>query len=324
MAGLRSFYVKCISALRSQRGRDVLMFLLFIAISTILWGVLSLNQEDSQDVRLPVKVVNVPDSVTLITPGPDALNASVKAKGTQLLKMAMAGAPTAQIDFRQWSSGDRIYLNSSDLKSVVRSAVGGAQINLVFPDTVSIPYTSHPGIKVPVVADVRVSTGPRAAMIGSPRLNVDSTRIFARTATLTENISGIYTEPLRLNDLDMSTTRRLALLTPPGVRAVPDSVDITIDVEPLIIKTRKVVIEPVNVPADIKLITFPAQMEVMYMVPMSAYTNTHPLFRVVADYNNISPDGNTNMIKLNVKDVPANLQNVHLQADSAEFIIEHL
>jgi len=83
-----------------------------------------------------------------------------------------------------------------------------------------------------------------------------------------------------------------------------------------------VVIEPVNVPANIKLITFPAQIEVMYMVPMSAYTNSDPHFRVIADYRRISRK--RSKIRLRLTDVPQNLQNVQLSADSAEYIIEQL
>ena len=32
-------------AIRSPRGRDVLMFMLFLFISAVLWGVLALNEE---------------------------------------------------------------------------------------------------------------------------------------------------------------------------------------------------------------------------------------------------------------------------------------
>ena len=87
-------------------------------------------------------------------------------------------------------------------------------------------------------------------------------------------------------------------------------------------KSRKVVIEPVNVPEDVRLITFPSQIEVFYMVPMSAYADSHPQFRVLADYRRINRNAPTKNMKLRLIDVPASLQNVHLSADSAEYIIE--
>ena len=93
--------------------------------------------------------------------------------------------------------------------------------------------------------------------------------------------------------------------------------------QPLIFKSRKVVIEPINVPEGTKLITFPAQIDVLYMVPMSAYVGSDPHFRIVADYRRINHLNPSKMMKLTLRDVPSNLQNVHLSVDSAEYIIEH-
>ena len=60
-------------AIRSPRGRDVLMFMLFLFISAVLWGVLALNEEEQYDLRMPVRITHVPDSVTLLSKGPDAI-----------------------------------------------------------------------------------------------------------------------------------------------------------------------------------------------------------------------------------------------------------
>ena len=45
MAQLNGIGKKTIIALRSPKGRDVMMFLLFVVISAALWVVLSLNEE---------------------------------------------------------------------------------------------------------------------------------------------------------------------------------------------------------------------------------------------------------------------------------------
>ncbi|MDE6120628.1 MAG: hypothetical protein K2F63_02445 [Muribaculaceae bacterium] len=238
----------------------------------------------------------------------------------QLIKMSWGQVPTMNIDFRAYRSGNTLHLTSADLKALARTAAGGAQVSVVYPDSISIPYTSHSGYKVPVVADYKVTAGPKSALIGRPRLSSDSVRVFIAGTRLPDNFSSVTTEPIHLADLDKTTTRRVRLLGPAGSRLIPDSIDITFEVEPLIIKNRKVVIEPVNVPQDVKLITFPAQIDVIYMVPMSAYTKSEAHFRVLADYNSIRRT--SKMVRLKLRDVPSNLQNVHLSADSAEYIIE--
>ena len=92
-------------ALRSPRGRDAMMFMVFVVISAILWLVLSLNEEEQYDVRMPLKITHVPDSVTLINEGPPALSASLTAKGTQLLKMNLGRTPTVNVDYRVFQIG---------------------------------------------------------------------------------------------------------------------------------------------------------------------------------------------------------------------------
>ena len=309
-------------AIRLPRGRDVLMFMLFLFISAVLWGVLALNEEEQYDLRMPVRITHVPDSVTLLSKGPDALTVNLRARGTQLLKMSLGDTPGVNIDFRVYRSGEYMHLSNAELKALARNASGGSQVSVLYPDSISIPFTTHPGFKLPVRANVQATPGPRASLSGRPRVAPDSVKLYALGGHLPSGVDYINTEALSLEAVEGQQTRRLRLLPPPGTRAIPDSVDVTIEAEPLIMKRRRVVIEPVNVPANIKLITFPAQIEVMYMVPMSAYTNSDPHFRVIADYRRISRK--RSKIRLRLTDVPQNLQNVQLSADSAEYIIEQL
>lgn len=322
--GIKEQFGKLMAAVRSRRGRDALMFLLFLTISAVLWLVLSLNEEEQFDVRLPMKITHVPDSVTLISPGPEALNVSLRARGTQVIKMLAGSKPTVNIDFRAYRSNGLLHLSSTELKALARTTAGGSQVSVVYPDSLVIPYTTHPGFSMPLNIDYKVTVGPQSALNGRPQLSADSVKVFmAPGVAIPDNYNAVTTEPIRLTGLSESETRRVRLIGPAGSRVIPDSIDVSFDVEPLIFKSRKVVIEPVNVPEGTKLITFPAQIDVFYMVPMSAYVKSDPHFRIVADYKRINPHNPSKMMKLTLRDVPSNLQNVHLSVDSAEYIIEH-
>ena len=322
--GIKEQFGKLMAAVRSRRGRDALMFLLFLTISAVLWLVLSLNEEEQFDVRLPMKITHVPDSVTLISPGPEALNVSLRARGTQVIKMLAGSKPTVNIDFRAYRSNGLLHLSSTELKALARTTAGGSQVSVVYPDSLVIPYTTHPGFSMPLNIDYKVTVGPQSALNGRPQLSADSVKVFmAPGVAIPDNYNAVTTEPIRLTGLSESETRRVRLIGPAGSRVIPDSIDVSFDVEPLIFKSRKVVIEPVNVPEGTKLITCPAQIDVFYMVPMSAYVKSDPHFRIVADYKRINPHNPSKMMKLTLRDVPSNLQNVHLSVDSAEYIIEH-
>lgn len=321
MASPRSFVRYCLIALRSPRGRDTMMFLLFVVISCILWAVLSLNDEKQYDLRLPMRITNVPDSVTLISPGPEALSVSLRAKGTQLMKMTVGRMPTVNVDFRAFRSDGTVHLSATDLKGLVRNATGGSQVSMVYPDSLSQPYTTHKGIRVPVRLDYKVTAGPQSALTGRPRLSADSVLLYT-AGSAPDRADAVSTEPIHLLGIDKNTTLRVKLMAPRGTRLIPDSIDVTFEVEPLIFKSRKVVIEPINVPEGTKLITFPAQIDVFFMVPVSGYRQSDNHFRVVADYRTIRQGTGSRNVKLSLINVPSNFQNAHLSADSAEYIIE--
>lgn len=314
---------RVVAAFRSPRGRDALMFMVFLAISAILWSVLSLNEEEQHDLRMPVKVTHIPDSVTLINKGPEALSVSLRARGTELMKMSFGSAPTVNIDFRAFARNGLLQLNNADLKSIARAAVGGSVINVVSPDSISLPYTTHKGYPLPVKVDYKVTPSPQSSLAGRPKLSLDTVKVYmAPGHELPDGFNSVETEPIRIIGIDQNTTQRVRLIGPSNSRVIPDSIDVTFDIEPMIFKSRKVVIEPINVPSGIKLITFPAQIDVFFMVPMSSYSTGDVRFRVVADYKSINHSNGSRMVKLRLSDVPQHLQNVQLSADSAEFIIE--
>ncbi len=180
--------------------------------------------------------------------------------------------PAVNIDFRAYRSGGFPHLSTTELKGLrQKRAAGGAQVSVVYPDSLAIPLYLAPGIRIAgqcrLQGDYRK---PQAAVKGRPKTSVDTVRVYiymAPGAALPDRFNAVTTEPVRaLPVLMRSTTRRVRLVRPSRSRVVPDSIDVSIEVEPLIFKSRKVVIEPVNVPHDIKLrITFPgADRRVLY------------------------------------------------------------
>ena len=310
------------AAARSRRGHNAIVFLVFLFIAAVLWCVIAFNDQSQADIRMPVRVTHVPDSVTIVSQIPPTIAISLQTRGTQLLKIGLTRPPVFNIDFRMYRQGNTLRLTDTDLKAIARGALDGAAIAVVSPDSLSLAFTTQPPVILPVNPDFIAIPGPQAAISGNPILSADSVKVYS-TRRLPGNISAITTEPLRVNGINETTTRRVRLIAPPHSRVVPDSIDVTITVEPLIFKTRKVTVEAVNVPEGQKLITFPAQIDVMYMIPVSDYKTSDPYIRVTADYRSVA-GGKSRMVRLRIADASENLLNVHLAADSAEYIIEHL
>lgn len=309
--------------LKSSNGHNFLVFLVFMGISTMLWFVSSLSDEMQADVRMKVKITHLPDSVTIISRIPETMSVSLNAKGTQLMKLNFGATPEFEIDYRLYREGNVIRLTDPDLKSLARTALDGASVIVVSPDSLSLLFTSQPPVVRPLVLDYTITPGPQATISGVPRLSFDSVRVYSVTQ-LPAEITSIVTKPLRINSINETGTYRVAVDAPAGTRVVPDSVDVTIKVEPLIFKTKKVTVESINVPEGMKLITFPSQVDVNYLVPVSVYKKSDSHIKVVADYKSVSNNPDSRMIRLKVVEASDKLQNVHLVEDSAEFYIEKL
>lgn len=297
-------------------------FLLFLAISSVLWIVMTLNEESSRDLRCSVTVSNIPDSVVRISPIPPYINVSVRSRGTSMMKYLFTDDLNMNIDYRSYVTGNHFLLKEQALKAFFRSRLGSdVQIQSVTPDSISIFFSDSKGMKLPVKVDAHVIPGPQFTIIGKVRSLPDSVTLYS-VETFPRKLKSVTTMPIVLNDVRNSQTLKVAIRTEKNVRAIPDSVDVHIDVEPLISKSRMVDVRTVNVPDGIRLIPVPNQVEVYYMVPMSVYklADSNPIFSVQADYNSII-EGN-NKVAISLKSVPSNFLNVFLETDSVEFIME--
>ncbi len=308
--------------IRSPRGKNIMMFLLFLAISAVLWTVLTLNEESSRDLRCTVTISNIPDSVVRISPIPPYLNVSVRSRGTSMIKYLFSDDLIMNVDYRTYISGNHFILKEQALKAFFRARLGGdVQIQSVTPDSISIFFSDSKGVKLPVKVDEHVVPGPQFAIIGKIRSLTDSVMLYS-AEPLPKKLRSVSTMPIVLNDVRKSQSLKVAIRTEKNMRAIPDSVEVRIDVEPLISKSRMVDVRPVNVPEGIRLIPVPNQVEVYYMVPMSVYksTESNPIFTVQADYNTIL-EGDEK-IAISLTSAPSNFLNVFLEADSVEFIME--
>lgn len=306
-------------ALRSKKGRNVLAFCVFLAVSAVLWWVIALNDEGQTDIRMPVVITHIPDSVTMVSRVPENITVSVMGRGSQLLKYSWGKAPDFRIDFRMYRDDSYLKLSNANLKTIARNVLGGSQIAFISPDSMTLAFTSQPPTVLPVRLDCKATPGPQVTLSGNPTASPDSVKVYV-AGHRSLDATYVATEPLRLHSINGTVTRKVRLIPPPDSRVIPDSVEVTVHAEALIFKTRKVKIEPQNVPSGMRLITFPSQIDAMYMVPVSEYLDVEPNIKVVADYNTISPA--TGKVRLKIAEASSHLQNVQIPVDSAEYIIE--
>lgn len=307
-------------AAHSARGKDVLMYLMFVCIAFVFWLFLSLDSEVQRDYDVPVALEDVPDSVTMLGEMPQKISVTVQGKGSQFLRFMWGKMPVMKVKFADNVQSRNIFsLQRQKIDSRMRDYFGqGVQITNVKPDSIRIGYTVAPGVKLPLVVNASVHSDLQYVITGGVHANIDSVKVFGVNGVprwLTE----VETEPLIRSGLK-DTTRVEVMIKPiEGVRVIPDRVIVTIPVEPLISRRRDVAVEVNGLPEGIGLITFPAQVNVSYLVPMSVYSEDFPC-RAYVDYNELDPSRGKLRVKLSK--LPSVCQNVSVSPDSVEYIIE--
>lgn len=319
---VRHGYNKVKEGLRTVKGRNALTFMVFLAIATVFWLLMALNDEIQHDYKINLKLVGFPENVTIISGANSTVNVSVKDKGTTLMKFAWNKQPQLTVDYDEFSKVDdnNLLMTQAQLNSAVRNIFGSsATIIAVRPDSLALYYTTNPGVPVKVRIDADVRPSPSAVAFGRVTMSTDTVMLYSNSKDRSK-IESISTQPIVLTGISDTAHVTAPLIVPEGMRAIPSQIQVTIPVEPLVTKTRKVEIEQLNVPEGKRLITFPPVVEVEYLLPKSLYNNDASPVKAVVDFNNYS----INRDKLPVSAQPLSnyYRIVSVKPSEVEFVIE--
>ena len=103
------------------------------------------------------------------------------------------------------------------------------------------------------------------------------------------------------------------------MKILPETVRVTVPAEMLIAKKRTVPVQVTNIPEGSNLITFPANVDVEYYVPMHLH-NRDVSPKAIVDYNTIK--NGTLRAKVNVAALPDGCRLISSLPDSVEYYIE--
>jgi len=310
---------KVTAAIHSSRGQNVLLYLLFVAVAFVFWVFLSLDAEVQRDFEVPVDLQEVPDSVTIIGQLPPSVGVSVKGKDSQLLRFLWGKMSPVKFKWQDYTEGSSFVLRRSKLDARLRDYFGnGVQIVSCRPDSIRLPFTSQPGVKVKLVVQTNIHPNFQYILSGPVTANVDSVTLYS-VGDLPHSVKSVSTEPIVKSNLKDTMRYEVRVKPVEGVRIIPETVIVTVPVEPLIARKRSVNIAVENLPDNADVITFPSKVEISYLVPMSAYNDDYPV-RAYVDYKSGRPSRKKLPVYLST--IPAVYHNLSFSPDSVEYIIE--
>lgn len=271
----------------SKRFHSFLVFLMFVAVSTVFWIILAMNDSVTKSFDVTLRIVNVPDSVTFINDPPDRIHVTLRDKGTNLLRSSIMRHPTIYINFRDFASNSYFRFSKSDLDATLKAAFGSsAQIGSVSIDSLSMRYTTGKGIRLPIVVRADVSAAAGNVISGVPEPLERVVRAYSVNNNA-DTINRVYTEPIIRRNLKETTEVEVGLVPVPGVKYVPSRVKVIIPVEPMVKKDAMATIKAYDVPDGMTLLLFPAAVPVSYYVPMSHFNDDEIPVNVAVSYRDL-------------------------------------
>ena len=313
--------IKCVITGSSRK--NILTYLIFLAIATVFWVFTALNDEVQRTYTVPVKFQSVPPGVTLLNSAPIEINVAVKNKGRSLLRFDWTENQVINVNFRDFDNveNNRIVVNEQRLSGLVRNIFGNeTEVIAVRPDSISLYYTTRPGEKLPVHVNIDARTAPQYTIYGNYRISTDSVTVYSIRG-VPSSVVALSTQNVSLRDLTDSTSIEVPIEIPRGCRVEPPTVKVTIPVQPLVIKSRDITIRPVNVPRGTRMLTFPSVVKMSYLVPKNLYSEPVTPPTATVNYNDVA-DGRTT-IPVTLGNIPDYYRGISASPDEVEYIIEH-
>ena len=258
--------------------RDILTFLLFVALAAAIWYGHAMQSVRNTRVPVLIQYTGKPGSIGLAAPGlPDTVLIEVRDAGARL--NAYHRDPLRlTIDLRSYIHGEKgtIHVPSDALRRSLSDILQGtSRLIGTQPEEITCAYFTEQEKSVVLAFEGDVKPAAEYQIVSGPTLNRKRITVYGEDKMLS-TIDTIYTKPVTLSDISDTTNVRVAIAIPQGLRTEVDSVDVEIILERFTEKKFIVPLHVKGVPEGYRLRLFPKEVEVSVRVGMSHFSEVQP------------------------------------------------
>lgn len=305
--------------------KQFLIFLFFLALSSVFWIFQTLNETYEEDFQVPLELRNVPSNVVITTDLPENLHILLRDKGSQLLayRYTRQFKPVV-VDYNTYSnpSGHVSILGNELQRQIAAQLLPGTQMLGLKPDTLDFYYNFGQFKRVPIRPLGEVRAG-RLYSLAKTVYSEDSVTVYASREQL-DTITAAYLQPFNLRNLTDTTHVKSNFVKVKGAKFVPAQIGVTFCIDRLVEKTIQVPVQQVNFPASKQLRTFPATVKVTFQVGMGLYRKiTSENFVLVINYEDLLKNKST-YCHLSLKTIPEGVSHVRISPQDVEYVIEEI
>ena len=320
---LRNTKDKVRDFLLTEKCREFLIFLFFVAISFGFWMLQTLDGNFETEFTIPLRLKDVPKDVVITSDLQDEVRVKVEDRGTVLLNYMLGRSfLPISINFSDYeNSSSRVVLPYEDLRKRVSSQLNSTtKLLSVYPDSIGFVYSQGKFKKVPVSVSGKITSGIQY-YISDIKLSPDSVIVYAPAEVL-KTVQTAYTMPLDCEDLTENTSLRTSLKKIDGTKYDPSFCDVSVSVDMYSEKTVEVPVVGIGFPANKTLRTFPSKVKVTFKVGLSGYSSVNADdFFIGVKYSDLLKTSKDN-IDLVVTTTNPNVSNIRVVPSSVDYLIE--
>lgn len=307
--------------------KEFLIFLLFLMISGAFWTITTFNEVWEREVKVPIKIINVPQNVVLTSDDVDTIRIMLRDKGFMLIQYLMENNSrlSIQADFNTYNRGNgHGLITSAEIQRLItRQLLSSTQIvtQQGKPDKHEFTYNYGQCKKVPVVYAGKVEPDD-LYFISNVSYSPDSVLVYSSRKKL-DSIECAYTKPIYHTKAHDTLQIVTELQRMNGVKISPDVVRVTFHTDILAERTiNDIRIKGVNVPEGKVIRTFPSKISVTFVAGAKTMKDINASdFVVVVDYDDLMKE-HSDKCTLQLVRAPHEVHNVRLSQTQIDYLIE--
>ncbi|MDR1881436.1 MAG: YbbR-like domain-containing protein [Prevotella sp.] len=304
--------------------KKMLAFLFFVLLSSVFWMMQVYRQKFESTLTIPVKYVNVPDSIVFENELPSRIYVRIKDDGSAMLKYYFIHRrDSLAVDVRDIIKGTQEkVIQGRNFEQLVRGKLfASSELISYSPTRVSYVYAVLHQKKLPVIYGGYIRLASGYLIDGELTIRPDSLLVYGSREAL-DTLHYAHTVNDTLREVTDDKKVQVAMKPVKGVRFVPNTVELNVSVDKFSTKEVEVPVECINLPENLTIKFFPSSVKIPFFVGIKRYNDISSRdFQVIVDYEDLK-DLKEAPIPVRIMESPDYIQTKGPVPPEVEFVLE--
>lgn len=307
--------------------RRYIVFGIFFIISSILWFLIALNRRYTTVLDYSITYTNIPENKAILNQPAKIMEVEVTAHGFALLKHYLhLNLDIIQVDVKKLMKQDfnesqptYYILTKPAQKQLTQNLSSELQVLSIMPDSLVFQFSEVVSKKVKVIPNFTLEFEKQHKQQGELEVIPDSVTVSGPKLML-DTLEQIHTKHLKIDGLNSSTSRNIAIRKIESLQIEPKRVVVNINIEKYTEQILKIPITTINVPKSDSVDLEQKFIDVRFVVGISDFGTIEAQdFKAEVDCKNIldMPD------RLNVQLIsfPSNIRLIGYTPKNVNYVL---